>query len=184
MMQFANGIELKGLLLFLAMPCGTCVNNGLPHNPSTQSFVEQANGTMKTLIHAWMHDNYSTKWASALPKITMAMNRSVYGSAGKRPHQDKFGRKPRWEDCSVLQSLELTIKNADITVKTEENCDTQADMTRIAKDMEYYWFKFDSTEDNIQQPALDDIPLSDTSVPAHLVSIDTLVVPQRPILTI
>jgi len=84
-MQCDNGKEFKGLLLILAKSFGICVINGRPRNPLTQGLVEQANGTMKTRIRAWMHDNRSTKWASALPKITMAMNRSILGSRGKTP---------------------------------------------------------------------------------------------------
>ncbi|KAF8533085.1 hypothetical protein BDD12DRAFT_810463 [Trichophaea hybrida] len=95
-----------------------------------------------------------------------------------------FGRKPRWEDSSVVHGSELAITDEDIAVDTEENCDIQDDMTRIAEYMEYYEFEFDSTQDNIPQPPVDGIPLSDTSDSAHLVSTATPVVPPRPILTI
>jgi hypothetical protein len=95
-----------------------------------------------------------------------------------------FGRKPRCEDSSVVHGSELAIEDEDIAVDTEEICDTQDDMTRIEEYMEYYEFEYDSTQDNVQQPPVDGIPLSDTSDSAHLVSTATPVVPPRPILTI
>jgi hypothetical protein len=113
------------------------------------------------------------------------MNRSIHGSTGKTPYEVMFGRKPRWEDSSVVHGSELAIEEEDIAVDTEEHCDTPDDMTRISEYMEYYEFEFDSTQDNIQQPPVDDtIPCSDTSVSAHSVSIAPPVVPPRPILTI
>jgi hypothetical protein len=69
-------------------------------------------------------------------------------------------------------------------VDTKQYCHTQDDMALIAEYMEYYDFKFDSTQDIIQQPPVDDILLSDTSVSAHLVSMAMPVVPPRLILTI
>jgi len=96
-----------------------------------------------------MHDNHSTKWASALPKITMAMNRSIHGSTGKTPYEVMLARKPHWEDCSVDHGLELAIVDEDIPVDTEKKFDTQDDMTRIAGYMEYQEFEFDSTQNYI-----------------------------------
>ena len=151
-----NGKEFKGVLLVLAESFGIRVINGRPRNPSTQGLVEQANGTMKTRIRSWMHDNKSMKWASSLPKISMAINRSVHGTTGKTPYEVMFGRKPRWEDSSVVAGINIVIEDEQSTMEMIEQSASTDEFTRIEEFMEYYQFDFDS---------IPSIPLSQSEVP-------------------
>ena len=97
-LQCDNGGEFKGVLLILLRKYGIKVINGRPRTPTTQGFIEQANGTVKRRMRALKIDLNSNKWASMLCMIALMMNRSTHGATKTPPYEIMFGRKTRWND--------------------------------------------------------------------------------------
>ena len=93
--QMDNGKEFKGACLLLLKRFGIRIVHGRPRRPQTQGLVEQANGVAKTKLAAYLKEMGTTRWAAALPVITMMMNSQPHKSLPRRmtPFQVMFSRR-------------------------------------------------------------------------------------------
>jgi len=120
-----NGREFKGVFLIVLKQYRVKVSNGQPRTQSTQSLVEQANGTVKTRLRAWKKDTGNKAWAGALPNIALKMNRAVHGSTGKPPSEIMLGQKPRLnQHLAPQERQEATINNVSDKTRNPQSIHT------------------------------------------------------------
>ena len=66
-----------------------------PHHPQIQGLAERANGDIKEMLTAWLHDNSTADWNFRIKFVQFSKN-SVYCAAIKRsPYEALFGTRTK-----------------------------------------------------------------------------------------
>jgi len=96
-LQSDNGREfVAGIITeMVALWPDVVLVNGRPRYPQSQGSVENANGTLKNSLIAWMRDNETSKWTSGLPFVQWGINVSYHEAIKMSPYEAMFGQKSR-----------------------------------------------------------------------------------------
>ncbi|XP_022183090.1 KRAB-A domain-containing protein 2-like [Myzus persicae] len=65
--------------------------HGKPRHSQSQGSVERANRDVQEMLAAWMGDNNSSDWPSALRFIQFKKNRAFHSGIGRTPYEAMFG---------------------------------------------------------------------------------------------
>ena len=166
-LQMDNGKEFvnKTIVKVVEDWPGNCqIINGRSRHPQSQGLIEQANGTVETMLRVMRSDaGDSFGWPDAIPQIMYAINTTLQHAIRMSPYEAVYGKKPNNEsvfgvedeesvegrvDCSPVAAKSksdstikpMTSKALDQHTSEDEDpdlCELKNSQIRIAKTRSY-----------------------------------------------
>ena len=90
-----------------AWPGKCTIINGRPRHPQSQGLIEQANGTVESMIRARrleVGENFD--WPSFIPFVQCSLNCTYQHAIKMTPYEACFGKKPNWSSIFSLDDEE------------------------------------------------------------------------------
>ena len=141
-LQMDNGKEFvnKTIVKVVEDWPGNCqIINGRSRHPQSQGLIEQANGTVETMLRVMRSDaGDSFGWPDAIPQIMYAINTTLQHAIRMSPYEAVYGKKPNNESVFGVEDEESVEGRIDGVIQ-EENLsskffqDTKTDSSSEAK---------------------------------------------------
>ena len=102
--------------------------HGKPRHPQSQGSVERANGDIKDMLCAWMHDNNTNDWSLGIKFVQLQKNTSHHAGINRAPYKALFG-------CDAKIGLTTSSLPAEIIAKlqTEDDLFNALSISEIAQ---------------------------------------------------
>ena len=122
-LQMDNGKEFvnKTIVKVVEDWPGNCqIINGRPRHPQSQGLIEQANGTVETMLRVMRSDEGdSFDWPGAIPHIMYSINTTIQHAIKMSPYEAVYGKKPNNESIFGVEDEENVVGRVEGVIQEE-----------------------------------------------------------------